>query len=165
MPGFHPNLPRFDLAPILWSRKPDAERQSEIVGWSMANHLRAELQTKACMACFGFIEAWSNPVRLHSSVGYSDLHRLQNSDGDDYSGTVITQVCQHSTEVGQDHVMVCVPGRRRDLAFLIRIILAVAGVVTTLFVAANSANFGIVQGMVGLALIAAAVVVLALWRR
>ena len=33
------------LAVVLdaWSRKPDAERRSEIVGWSMANHLRAEL--------------------------------------------------------------------------------------------------------------------------
>ena len=33
------------LAVVLdvWSRKPDAERQSEVVGWSMANHLRAEL--------------------------------------------------------------------------------------------------------------------------
>jgi len=27
----------------VWSCKPDAERQSEVVGWSMANHLRAEL--------------------------------------------------------------------------------------------------------------------------
>ena len=33
------------LAAVLdaWSRKPDAERQSEVVGWAMANHLRAAL--------------------------------------------------------------------------------------------------------------------------
>lgn len=136
------------LAVVLdaWSRKPDAERQSEIVGWSMANHLRAELvvdalemalgqrqphnvivhsdqgsqytslafgkrckeagvrpsmgsvgdayanamcesffatlecellerrrfasQAEARMTCFGFIEGWYNPARLHSALGY-----------------------------------------------------------------------------------------------
>ena len=31
----------------LHTRKPDAERQSEIVGWSMRDHLRAELATSA----------------------------------------------------------------------------------------------------------------------
>jgi len=36
-----------------WSRKPDAERQSEIVGWSMANHLRAELLLDAMEAAIG----------------------------------------------------------------------------------------------------------------
>ena len=36
-----------------WSRKPDAERQSEIVGWSMANHLRAELVLDAMEAAVG----------------------------------------------------------------------------------------------------------------
>jgi len=170
------------LAVVLdaWSRKPDAERPSEIVGWSMASHLRAELvldalemaigqrrpkdvvhhsdqggqftssafgkrckeagvrpsmgsvgdaydnamcesffatlecellerrrfasQAEARMACFGFIEGWYNPVRLHSGLGYlSFAHRLRNSDGDDHSGTVTTQARQHSTETGQDH--------------------------------------------------------------
>lgn len=33
----------------LHTRKPDAERQSEIVGWSMRDHLRAELATSALM--------------------------------------------------------------------------------------------------------------------
>ena len=43
------------LAVVLdaWSRKPDAERQSEIVGWSMANHLRAELVLDAMEAAVG----------------------------------------------------------------------------------------------------------------
>ena len=33
----------------LHTRKPDAERRSEIVGWSMRDHLRAELATSALM--------------------------------------------------------------------------------------------------------------------
>jgi len=37
----------------VWSRKPDAERQSEIVGWSMANHLRAELVLNALEMAVG----------------------------------------------------------------------------------------------------------------
>jgi len=43
------------LAVVLdaWSRKPDAERQSEIVGWSMANHLRAELVVDALEMAIG----------------------------------------------------------------------------------------------------------------
>ena len=43
------------LAVVLdaWSRKPDAERQSEIVGWSMANHLRAELVLDAMEMAIG----------------------------------------------------------------------------------------------------------------
>jgi len=43
------------LAVVLdaWSRKPDAERQSEIVGWSMANHLRAELVLAETAAAAG----------------------------------------------------------------------------------------------------------------
>ena len=43
------------LAVVLdaWSRKPDAERQSEIVGWSMANHLRAELVLAAMEMAIG----------------------------------------------------------------------------------------------------------------
>ena len=31
----------------LHTRKPDVERQSEVVGWSMRDHLRAELATTA----------------------------------------------------------------------------------------------------------------------
>ena len=27
-------------------------------------------QAEARMACFGFIEGWYNPVRLHSALGY-----------------------------------------------------------------------------------------------
>jgi putative transposase len=43
------------LAVVLdaWSRKPDAERQSEIVGWSMATHLRAELVLDAMEMAVG----------------------------------------------------------------------------------------------------------------
>ena len=51
------------------------------------------------------------------------------------------------------------------MGFLIRIILVMAGVVTALFVAADATNFGVVQAMVGLVLIMAAVLVVALWRR
>ena len=44
-----------DLAVVLdaWSRKPDAERQSEIVGWSMANTLRAEVVLAAMEMAVG----------------------------------------------------------------------------------------------------------------
>jgi len=43
------------LAVVLdvWSRKPDAARQSVIVGWSMANHLRAELVLDALEMAVG----------------------------------------------------------------------------------------------------------------
>jgi len=43
------------LAVVLdaWSRKPDAERQSEVVGWSMANYLRAELVLDALEMAVG----------------------------------------------------------------------------------------------------------------
>ena len=43
------------LAVVLdaWSRKPDAERPSEVVGWSMANHLRAELVLDALEMAVG----------------------------------------------------------------------------------------------------------------
>ena len=51
------------------------------------------------------------------------------------------------------------------MSFLIRIILVAAGAVTTLLVATDAANFGVVQAMVGLGLIAAFIVVLALWWR
>jgi hypothetical protein len=47
----------------------------------------------------------------------------------------------------------------------VRIPLAVAGVVAAWFVARDAPNFGVVQGMVAVALIAAVVVVLALFRR
>ncbi len=51
------------------------------------------------------------------------------------------------------------------MGFLVRIILLVAGAITTLFVAADADNFGVVQGMVGLGVVTAVVLVLALWRR
>ena len=43
------------LAVVLdaWSRKPDAERQSEIVGWAMANRLRTELVLAAMEMAIG----------------------------------------------------------------------------------------------------------------
>lgn len=51
------------------------------------------------------------------------------------------------------------------IGWLVRIILVAAGAVTALFVARDAANFGVVQGMVAVALIAAVVVVVALLRR
>ena len=51
------------------------------------------------------------------------------------------------------------------MGLLIRAILAAAGAVATLLLAPDTANFGIVQAMIGLGLIAALLVVLALWRR
>ena len=51
------------------------------------------------------------------------------------------------------------------MGFLIRIILGAAGVLTTVLVARAAANFGVVQAMVGLGLIAAVILVAALWRR
>jgi len=50
-----------------WSRKPDAERQSEIVGWSMANHLRAELVVDALEMALG--QRRPHNVILHSDQG------------------------------------------------------------------------------------------------
>ena len=43
------------LAVVLdvWSRKPDAQRQSEVVGWAMANHLRTELVLDAMEMAVG----------------------------------------------------------------------------------------------------------------
>ena len=57
------------LAVVLnaWSRKPDAERQSEIVGWSMANHLRAELVVDALEMALG--QRRPHNVILHSDLG------------------------------------------------------------------------------------------------
>jgi hypothetical protein len=49
--------------------------------------------------------------------------------------------------------------------WLIRIVLVAAGAVAALFVARDAENFGVVQGMVAVALIAAVVLVLALLRR
>lgn len=51
------------------------------------------------------------------------------------------------------------------MSLVIRLVLIAAGAVAALLVARDSPNFGVVQGMVGVALIAAVVVVLALWRR
>lgn len=51
------------------------------------------------------------------------------------------------------------------MSFLIRAILGAAGVLTTVVLARDAANFGVVQAMVGMVLIAAIVLVLALWRR
>jgi len=55
------------LAVVLdaWSRKPDAERQSEIVGRSMANHLRAELVVDALEMAIG-------QRRPHNVIHHSD---------------------------------------------------------------------------------------------
>ncbi|WP_192912475.1 hypothetical protein [Paracraurococcus ruber] len=46
-----------------------------------------------------------------------------------------------------------------------RLILVAAGSVTALFLARDAENFGVVQGMVAIALVAAVVVALALLRR
>ena len=48
---------------------------------------------------------------------------------------------------------------------LLRLVLVAAGAVAALFVARDAPNFGVVQGMIGVALIAAVVVLLALGRR
>lgn len=48
-----------------------------------------------------------------------------------------------------------------------RLVLAAAGTITALFVARDAPNFEVVQGMIGIALVAAVVMVLVLlsWRR
>ncbi len=48
---------------------------------------------------------------------------------------------------------------------LIRIPLLIAGAIAAIFVARESPNFEVVQGMIAIAVIAAVVVVAALWRR
>ena len=57
------------LAVVLdaWSRKPDAECQSETVGWAMANHLRAELVVEALEMALG--QRRPHNVILHSDQG------------------------------------------------------------------------------------------------
>ncbi|WP_237216830.1 hypothetical protein [Falsiroseomonas oryziterrae] len=49
--------------------------------------------------------------------------------------------------------------------WVVRIILVAAGAVTALFVAQDAENFTVVQGMVAVAMVAAAVVLLAVIRR
>ncbi|MDO9709586.1 hypothetical protein [Paracraurococcus lichenis] len=46
-----------------------------------------------------------------------------------------------------------------------RLVLVAAGAVTALFLSRDADNFGVVEGMVGIALVAAVVVALALLRR
>jgi hypothetical protein len=51
------------------------------------------------------------------------------------------------------------------MGLVTRLVLVAAGAIAALLVARDSPNFGVVQGMVGVALIAAVVIGLALWRR
>jgi uncharacterized membrane-anchored protein len=51
------------------------------------------------------------------------------------------------------------------IGWALRFILVAAGAVAALFVARDAPNFGVVEGMIAVALIAAVVVVLALTRR
>jgi hypothetical protein len=51
------------------------------------------------------------------------------------------------------------------LGWLVRLVLAAAGIVTGWFVAADAPNFGVVQGIVAVTLIAFVVAVFALGRR
>ncbi|MFL1464167.1 hypothetical protein ACI6QG_18290 [Roseococcus sp. DSY-14] len=51
------------------------------------------------------------------------------------------------------------------MSFILRVVLAAAGAVAALLVAPESDVFPVAQGMVAIALIAAVVVVAALWRR
>jgi hypothetical protein len=51
------------------------------------------------------------------------------------------------------------------MAWLIRLVLVAAGALAALFVARDAPNFGVVEGMFGVAIIAALVVALALLRR
>jgi uncharacterized membrane-anchored protein len=51
------------------------------------------------------------------------------------------------------------------MGLLLRILLVAGGAVAALFVARDAPNFGLVQGMMTVAIIAAVVVVLALTRR
>lgn len=51
------------------------------------------------------------------------------------------------------------------IGWIVRLLLVAAGAVTALFVAREAENFTVVQGMVAIALVAAAVLVLAVIRR
>jgi len=51
------------------------------------------------------------------------------------------------------------------IGWLIRLVLVAAGAVAALFVARDAENFGVVQGMVAVALIAAVVLAFALTRK
>jgi len=65
-----------------WSRKPDAERQSEIVGWSMANHLRAELVLDAMEAAIG-------QRRPYAVIHHSD-------QGSQYTSVAFGKLCEEA---------------------------------------------------------------------
>lgn len=51
------------------------------------------------------------------------------------------------------------------MGLLVRVLLAVAGAMAALLIAPDAANFGVVQAMIALGLVAAVVALLALWRR
>lgn len=51
------------------------------------------------------------------------------------------------------------------ITWLIRLVLIGAGAIAALFVARDAENFGVIQGMVAVALIALVIVVIALTRR
>jgi hypothetical protein len=51
------------------------------------------------------------------------------------------------------------------IGWLVRLLLLAAGAVTTLFLAREAENFAVVEGMVAIGLVAAAVLVLAVIRR
>ena len=51
------------------------------------------------------------------------------------------------------------------MGWVVRLVLVLAGAIAAIFVARDAANFGVVQGMVAVALIAAVVVALAMTRR
>jgi len=45
-------------------------RASSTLECELLERRRFASQAEARMACFGFIEGWYNPIRLHSALGY-----------------------------------------------------------------------------------------------
>ncbi len=68
------------VVPDVWSRKPDAERPSEVVGWSMANHLRAELVLDALEMAVG--QRRPKDVVHHSDQGSQGGFKLSSQHWD-----------------------------------------------------------------------------------
>jgi hypothetical protein len=102
-----------------------------------------KLAPVAMQPATGRIAAPASVVHADATVTGFDSLRCDRADGDGTGG----------------------PGGACSLGILIRIILAAAAAVTAWFVVPDAPSFGVVQGMVGLGLIAAVVVALALWRR
>ena len=118
------------LAVVLdvWSRKPDAERPSEVVGWSMANHLRAELVLDALEMAVG--QQRPKDVVHHSDQGFHEpdfsprcihgvlkqLLRVTHGKLADAGSDMLAVPTAIIRASHDGHPMICIADERRRLA-------------------------------------------------